>query len=105
LIPWISMMIDEDKLLPIALCCSPAQCMFLQITDNRVEEIQLPGDMTLAQVRWLSLFYTLLYAAAATAMYLWALRPYGPWQKAQARPKQVGAYQPQPAPACEPVLD
>jgi len=99
LIPWVSMMIDENKLLPIALCCSPAQCMLVQMTDNRVEEIQPPGDMTLAHVRGLSLFYTLLYAVGAAAMYLWALRPYGPWQEAQARPKQAGAYQTQPAPA------
>jgi ABC-type transport system involved in multi-copper enzyme maturation permease subunit len=88
-IPWISMMIDENNLLPIALCCTPAQCMLLQVQDNRVEEIGPPGTMTLVQLRWLSLFYTLLYAAAAAAMYRSALRPYGPWREALARPADV----------------
>jgi hypothetical protein len=81
------MMIDEDKLLPIALCCTPAQCMVLQVQDNRVEEIGPPGTLTLVQIRCLSLFYTLLYATAAAALYRWALRPYGPWREAKAQPK------------------
>ena len=60
LVPWISMMIDEEKLLPVALCCSPAQCMFVQMMDNRVEKIGRPGGHDAGTI---ALVVAVLYAA------------------------------------------
>ena len=102
-VPWVAMMIDEERLFAVALCSPPAHCMFLQVVDNHVQPGMLPGDMTLRELRGLSIFYTWAYATGAVAMLVWALQPADAWLSGRQRPPKGAGYR-HAAPQSRPEL-
>jgi len=85
LTPMVTMMLSE-YLFALALVSSPLHCMFLHMTDNRIDiNMHLPGEMTVTGLRAVSLFYTLAHAVGAVLLYVSALQPAGPWRASQMR--------------------